>query len=81
MTSSEFVQCQRSILRLIGVGSAMILENDLRNSKRERIMNWKRNTLIAAIGAAITLGTMVSASAETNLQHHHPRCTEVNHRG
>ncbi len=43
-------------------------------------MNWKRNILIAAIGAAVALGAVVSASAETTWQRHHPRRTEVNHR-
>jgi len=46
----------------------------------EFVMNLKRNALVAAIGTALTLSTIVNASADTRWQRHHPRREEVNHR-
>jgi hypothetical protein len=40
-------------------------------------MNIKRNAIIAAVGAVITLGSLGSASAETQWQYQHPRRAEV----
>jgi hypothetical protein len=40
-------------------------------------MNFKRNAIIAAVGAIVTLGSIGSASAETQWQYQHPRRTEV----
>ena len=43
-------------------------------------MQWKKTLLMAAMGMALSLGTMASASADTVWQSHHPRREEVNNR-
>src|ERR1700691_1140455 len=43
-------------------------------------MNLKKSMLLAAAALTMALGTVASASAETNWQEHHPFRVEVNHR-
>jgi len=43
-------------------------------------MSFKRNIILAAVGAAIALGAAGGASAETRWDQTHPRREEVNHR-
>jgi len=43
-------------------------------------MNWKKSALVAAVGVALSFGTIASASADTVWQRHHPRREEVNNR-
>lgn len=40
-------------------------------------MNWKRKSLLAAIGLTVLLGSAVSASAETQWERNHPRREQV----
>jgi len=51
-----------------------------RSNEQEFPMNFKKTMLLAATAMTIALGTVASASAETNWQEHHPRRAEVNHR-
>ena len=43
-------------------------------------MNWKKTALIAAFGAALGLGSIASASADTVWQRNHPAREQVNNR-
>ena len=40
-------------------------------------MSLKRNSIIAAVGLALTLGSVVSASAESRWEYNHPRRDQV----
>jgi hypothetical protein len=59
--------------------AARLHKPKIRESK-ENIMNWKKAAMVGAVGVALGVGTIASASADTVWQRHHPRREEVNNR-